>query len=466
MATTQPDQHDLVVAHVLMVDIVGYSKLTMDEQRVVFRELNLVVRATREYNRADVADQLISLPTGDGMALVFFASPEAPVRCAIEIAHSLAEGSSIKLRMGIHSGPVYRVKDINANLNVSGGGINICQRVMDSGDAGHILVSNTAKELLGQIREWDLRPLGEHEVKHGHRVTLFNLCAGDVGNPEVPSKVLAARMGIGPAQPEAAAAEVAKPELNLPPDCSWVGDKPGEDCPFADPEAYTKWVAQRGPVTIRHDQSSIELVWVAGGSLMMGSTHGRDDEKPVRRLTVDSFWVGRQPVTVRQWQAIMESVPEKYNDQGPLHPVAAVTWDECRDFCQRTGLALPPEAYWEYAARGGEGRVYPWGNQWDASLCQCQENLHGRERTAPAGSLADNVTWCGARDMAGNVWEWCRDWYYPAPPQPGSAPSGRRSLRGGSYASPAFECRCSCRLSGAPGNRSPLVGFRVARPKV
>jgi formylglycine-generating enzyme required for sulfatase activity len=245
-----------------------------------------------------------------------------------------------------------------------------------------------------------------------------------------------------------------------------VGGQPSDACPFADPEAYTAWVGREGPVTIRHDQSGLDLVWVPGGSLMMGSSHGRDDEKPVRRVNVDSFWIGRIPVAVRHWQAVMGAPPEKLNEQGPLHPVTAVTWDECREFCKRTGLALPPESYWEYAARGGEGRVYPWGNQWDASLCQCQENPHGRERTAPAGSLADNVTWCGARDMAGNVWEWCRDWYYPTAPPPGAPPSGRRSLKGGSYASPAFECRSSCRFSGAPTNRSPLIGFRVARPKV
>jgi iron(II)-dependent oxidoreductase len=297
-------------------------------------------------------------------------------------------------------------------------------------------------------------------------MTLFNLIDEGIGNPEVPSKVLAYRMGIAQAEPEeeAAAVEAAKPQLILPPGCTWVGGEPPADCPFADAEAYAEWAKRYRPISIRHTQSTIELVWVVGGGFMMGSTHGREDEKPVHRVTVDSFWLGRLPVTVRQWERIMGSVPERFNDQGPTHPVTAVTWDECREFCRRTGLALAPEAYWEYAARGVEGRVYPWGNQWNAAFCQCRDDLHGHPRTAPAGSLAENVSWCGAMDMVGNVWEWCRDWYSADPQQTGTAASGRRTLRGGCYASPPLECRSSCRFSGGLVNRSPLIGVRIARP--
>src|SRR5512146_2735910 len=138
----------LELAHVLFMDIVGYSKLPMDEQQSVLSELKHAVRQTPQFLSADNTDQLIRLPTGDGMALVFFGDPEAPVRCAMELAQALRACPKIQLRMGVHSGPVYRIADINANRNVSGGGINLAQRVMDCGDAGHILVSAAVAEVL------------------------------------------------------------------------------------------------------------------------------------------------------------------------------------------------------------------------------------------------------------------------------------------------------------------------------
>ena len=142
--------HCLEMAHVLFMDIVAYSTLHMDHQESVLGELQEAVRTTAEFARAQADDQLIRLPTGDGMALVFFHDPEAPVRCALELSRILRDHPDIKLRMGIHSGPVYRIADINANRNVAGGGINIAQRVMDCGDAGHILISNAEAEVLGQ----------------------------------------------------------------------------------------------------------------------------------------------------------------------------------------------------------------------------------------------------------------------------------------------------------------------------
>jgi eukaryotic-like serine/threonine-protein kinase len=173
------------------MDIVAYSTLHMDRQHQVLHELQEAIRNTSEFARAQAEDQLIRLPTGDGMALVFFHDPEAPVRCALEMAKVLRNHPDIKLRMGIHTGPVYRVADINANRNVAGGGINIAQRVMDCGDAGHILVSSTHAEVLGQVSSWCpmLHDLGEVEVKHGARIHLYNLYTDSVGNPELPRKV-------------------------------------------------------------------------------------------------------------------------------------------------------------------------------------------------------------------------------------------------------------------------------------
>jgi tetratricopeptide (TPR) repeat protein len=180
------------IAHVLFMDIVSYSMLPMDEQERILRDLQEMVRSNREFAAAQMEDRLIRLPTGDGMALVFFKDAEAPVRCALELARSLADHHpTLKLRMGINSGPVYRVADINANRNVAGAGINIAQRVMDCGDAGHILLSKPVADVLGQVNRWRpaLRDLGEVEVKHRLRVHIFNLCEQGAGNPEIPKKL-------------------------------------------------------------------------------------------------------------------------------------------------------------------------------------------------------------------------------------------------------------------------------------
>jgi class 3 adenylate cyclase len=180
----------LEIAHVLFIDIVAYSKLHMDRQQLVLRDLQEAVRATPTFANAKAEEQLIRLPTGDGMALVFFNDPEAPARCALELAEILHKNSDLKLRMGIHTGPVYRVADINANRNVAGGGINTAQRVMDCGDAGHILLSKSSADVLGQVSRWEsaLFDLGLVKVKHGERIHLFNLCVRDLGNPAVPNK--------------------------------------------------------------------------------------------------------------------------------------------------------------------------------------------------------------------------------------------------------------------------------------
>jgi eukaryotic-like serine/threonine-protein kinase len=187
----EPSAPSLEMAHVLFIDIVAYSTLHTDRQHQVLQDLQEAVRRTSTFTRAQADDQLIRLPTGDGMALVFFLDPEAPVRCALELTEVLRGHAEIKLRMGIHTGPVYRVADINANSNVTGGGINIAQRVMDCGDAGHILVSSAEADVLGQVSVWCsmLHDLGEVEVKHGVRIHLCNLFNDKAGNSVVPRKI-------------------------------------------------------------------------------------------------------------------------------------------------------------------------------------------------------------------------------------------------------------------------------------
>jgi serine/threonine protein kinase len=204
MAPSENISQMLEMAHVLFIDIVGYSLLPMNEERQMLRSLQQAVLGTAEFARAQRNDQLISLPTGDGMALVFFGDLEAPVRCALELSRALAKNvPRISLRMGVHTGPVYRVADINSNRNVAGGGINVAQRVMDCGDAGHILVSGAAAEVLCQAGNWgaSLHDLGEVEVKHGKMIRVSNLYGQDFGNPQVPGKVKKAVATAGAASP-------------------------------------------------------------------------------------------------------------------------------------------------------------------------------------------------------------------------------------------------------------------------
>src|SRR6266568_2908093 len=188
-AKLKSDPH-LAIAHVLFIDVVGYSKLLVNEQREVVQELNQVVRKTPQFRKSDGAGKLIRIPVGDGMALVFFLTPEEPVQCAMEIARALKNHPRLRLRMGVHSGPVDQVRDVNDRINVAGAGMNIAQRVMDCGDAGHILLSWHVAENLKHYRQWQphLHDLGECAVKHGERVHVVNFYNGKLGNPELPEK--------------------------------------------------------------------------------------------------------------------------------------------------------------------------------------------------------------------------------------------------------------------------------------
>src|SRR2546430_10887890 len=180
----------LEIAHVLFIDIVGYSKLSINEQNAAIDELTQTVRAMEQFQKADASERLIKIATGDGMALVFYTSPEAPTQCAIEISRALKEHPRLQLRMGIHSGPVSGIVDVNERANLTGTGINLAQRVMDWGDAGHILLSKHVAEDLEGYEQWRplLHDLGACEVKHGVRVSVVNLYGDQVGNPQLPEK--------------------------------------------------------------------------------------------------------------------------------------------------------------------------------------------------------------------------------------------------------------------------------------
>src|SRR5439155_10148992 len=181
----------LEIAHVLFVDIVGYSKLLLNEQSEVLDELNEVVRSAEQVRLAQDAGGLLRLPTGDGVALIFRGSPEAPAQCALEIAWALKNHPKLQLRMGIHSGPVNEVTSADDRANIAGAGINIARRVMDCGDAGHILLSKRVAQDLESHERWRcyLHDLGEVRVKHDVAVHVVNLYTDDLGNPQAPAKI-------------------------------------------------------------------------------------------------------------------------------------------------------------------------------------------------------------------------------------------------------------------------------------
>ena len=182
---------ELEIAYILLIDVVGYSKLLVNEQIALLHELNHVVRTTASFQAAESSGKLIRVPTGDGMALIFFRSPEEPARCAFEISEALKAHPAIRVRMGVHSGPINQVTDVNDRVNVAGTGINVAQRLMDCADAGHILLSKHVAEDLAGYRHWQpyLHDLGEYEVKHGLRVHIVNLYKDGLGNPALPEKL-------------------------------------------------------------------------------------------------------------------------------------------------------------------------------------------------------------------------------------------------------------------------------------
>ncbi|MBM3475703.1 MAG: formylglycine-generating enzyme family protein [Armatimonadetes bacterium] len=247
--------------------------------------------------------------------------------------------------------------------------------------------------------------------------------------------------------------------------------------------------AQPGEAGYRmvHDGSGIEFVWAPGGSFTMGTSkeeltalwkewgpaynsmphEGPEEdlqsfwretantEAPEHEVELDGFWIARTEVTIGQWRKVMGSVPRQEYVSKAEHPVTSITYRDCEAFCEKLGFALPTEAQWEYAARGAEGLQYPWGNDWDAGKCQCYVGGHEYEYSAPAGHMKDDVSWCGALDMAGNVSEWCRDWFGND-----TTLGEGRVVRGGSWESEALDCRGASRHYEYPDSGYYLYGVR------
>src|SRR5213596_3822083 len=195
MSAETKKEIQLEIAHVLFVDVVGYSKFSINEQHAVVDELTQIVRATDQFQNAEASERLIKIATGDGMALVFYTSPEAPVRCAVEISRVLQDDPRLRLRMGIHSGTVSGVVDVTGQANLTGAGLNLAHRAMEWGDACHSLLSKHVAEDLEEYEEWRprLHDLGTCEVKHGVRIGIANLHDSEVGNPQLPKKLQAVK---------------------------------------------------------------------------------------------------------------------------------------------------------------------------------------------------------------------------------------------------------------------------------
>src|SRR6516162_7863254 len=195
MSSAQEPHLHLEVGHILFLDIVGFSRLLADEQKELVLELNQIVRETKQFQAAEAEGKLTRLPTGDGMVLVFTNNPEAPVECALEIGKALQSHPKLKVRMGIHSGPVNPVADVNDQSNLLGAGINVAQRVMSCGDAGHILLSKHFAEHLQHYAHWrsHLHNVGEVKTKHGAKIPLVNLYTDQLGNSALPAPFRRAR---------------------------------------------------------------------------------------------------------------------------------------------------------------------------------------------------------------------------------------------------------------------------------
>ena len=195
MAAEVKKEIELQIAHVLFIDIVGYSTFSAHEQNSRIEELNQIVRLSEQFQKAQAAKRILKVPSGDGMALVFYKSPEEPAQCAFEISRALKQHRRLRIRMGIHSGLVSAVVDVDERTNVAGPGINLAQRVMDCGDAGHILVTRHVAEDLAEYERWRpfLHDIGTFEVKHGVQVNVTNLYSDQVGNPQAAEQTQAAK---------------------------------------------------------------------------------------------------------------------------------------------------------------------------------------------------------------------------------------------------------------------------------
>jgi len=253
--------------------------------------------------------------------------------------------------------------------------------------------------------------------------------------------------------------------------CCLVAQEPGTAAAGGAAKLWEREGAQAGEEITGPDGGT--YVWVPAGEFMMGSEHGQEDATPVHRVRITrGFWLGKCEVTNAQYRrscgATGREFPED-SSQGDDHPVVCVSWDDAWAYCAHHGLRLPTEAEWEYAARGSEGRVYPWGDEWDDGKCCSSDSVGPQGRTQPVGSFPAGASWCGAQDLAGNVFEWCWDWYgtgyygdSPVADPRGPTAGDYRVLRGGAWLHYAGRSSCVDRFSYHPRAQNGDLGFRCA----
>ncbi len=410
MQSTHEESGQLEVGHILFTDLIGYSLLPTDRQRAYLKELQQIVRDSAAFKKASSRRDVITLPTGDGMALAFFGDPTQPAACAFEISKALKSLQHLKLRMGIHSGLVFKGADINANANVTGAGINMAQRVMDSGDAGHILVSEATASNLSQLSQWNpcLTDLGNRTVKHGVILHLYNLSNNEFGNSALPT---------------AFAPVAAEVEGKAKPTAHFVDSPPshsGNTIDVFKPKSTGISLQKRVALAEALDQASQSRLvtpnqpgyWVTipEGTLTTGVDKQAYRSLPEGKHHIPTFKIGKFPVTVYEYNKYVEetgSQPGNWKEQ-KLHwgrPVTEVSWNNAVAYCNWAGCKLLTEQQWEYAAGGAKGRIYPWesGEEPNEHLANFFSNVGA---PSPVGMFPDGSTPEGLLDMAGNVWEW------------------------------------------------------------
>lgn len=386
----------------------------------------IVIKALNKLGK-DVKDptDVIPLPTGDGIVLSFFKNAIDPLHCALKVAEFIKHDGSLNLRMGLHVGPVYILpSDIRGHQNIAGDGINDAQRVMDLGSTNHILASEFIVNLLRNISsdyERLFHDLGVYKVKHDREMRIHSIWNDKIGNKyKTPS-----------------------------------------------PE-------KRGEGTT--------LIYIPEGPFIMGNDD-IEDETPKRSVVIKSYWIGKCPVTNQQYAVFLQETgyrePSFWHDShfnNPLEPVIGVSWDDAKEYCnwltQKTSnkYRLPTEAEWEKAARGEDGRMYPWGNNWNALKANSFEAGAGKTTAVNAYGDREAESIYGCLDMAGNVWEWCADWYHPRyykdarTENPEGPKEGiHKVVRGGAWNTPLDSVKCSARGSLNSQSLNNNVGFRYVR---
>lgn len=462
------------IGHILFMDLAGLPALPVQQQSKLLDEFQKVVRRTKTFRQAEKGNDLVAMTTADGMALVFFREPGTPARCAIELSKALRRQPRIRVRMGIHSGPISRNRGIPGNLEIVGSGIELAQRVMECAEPGQVFVSRTAADSLAQLQPWagKLTALGQSTATHGARVDLFRLHTGPAPTIVVRASIPAALHPKGAAVRRGLVAGCGAGAIVMAGLWWNIVHRPSDrDVPAADAPAAVRTQPASPP-----PPEELEYIPVQPGTFAMGCSASDsecdEDEKPAHPVRIArGFRIGRTEVTVRAYKAFATAAniamprtpPFNAGWSGLDQPIVNVDWEGAQAFCASERGRLPTEAEWEYVARAGNP-VSRYGELAEIAWFNRNSNLRAR----PAGRKQPNAA--GVQDMLGNVWEWTADWYKDRYDATGEAvnPVGPiageyRVIRGGSWSDDARNIRASSRARRHPQFRVSDLGFRCVR---